>query len=92
MTKNAYFINYNNRVIKKEEGVKVTGKVKWFNNEKGYGFIECENLDDIFVHYSAIIKDGYKTLKEGTFVNFKLVETSKGLQALDVTEEVMTVA
>ena len=58
----------------------------------GYGFIECENLDDIFVHYSAIIKDGYKTLKEGTFVNFKLVETAKGLQALDVTEEVMTVA
>ena len=92
MTKNAYFINYNNRVIKKEEGVKVTGKVKWFNNEKGYGFIECENLDDIFVHYSAIIKDGYKTLKEGSLVNFKLVETAKGLQALEVTDEVMTIA
>lgn len=70
----------------------MTGKVKWFNNEKGYGFIECENLDDIFVHYSAIIKEGYKTLKEGTCVSFKLVETAKGLQALDVTEEVMTVA
>lgn len=62
------------------------GKVKWFNNEKGYGFIECENLDDIFVHYSAINKDGYKTLNEGVIVNFQLVETVKGLQALDVKE------
>ena len=60
------------------------GKVKWFNNDKGYGFIECDNLEDIFVHYSAIVKEGYKTLKEGDIVNFKLVETSKGLQAIDV--------
>ncbi|MDD5865178.1 MAG: cold shock domain-containing protein [bacterium] len=60
------------------------GKVKWFNNEKGYGFIECENLSDIFVHYSVIKKDGYKTLNEGDIVNFKLIETSKGLQAQDV--------
>ncbi len=66
------------------------GRVKWFNNEKGYGFIEYENLEDIFVHYSAIIKDGYKTLKEGAIVNFKLIETSKGLQAVDVIEEVLT--
>ena len=66
------------------------GKVKWFNAEKGYGFIEYENLEDIFVHYSAIIKDGYKTLKEGAVVNFKLIETSKGLQAIDVIEEVLT--
>lgn len=66
------------------------GRVKWFNNEKGYGFIEYENLEDIFVHYSAIIKDGYKTLKEGTIVNFKLIETSKGLQAIEVSEAVMT--
>ncbi len=63
------------------------GKVKWFNNEKGYGFIEYENLEDIFVHYSAIIKEGYKTLAEGSLVNFKLVETPKGLQAVDVVEE-----
>ena len=61
------------------------GKVKWFNNEKGYGFIECEDLADIFVHYSAIQKDGYKTLKEHDIVEFKLIETSKGLQAIDVT-------
>ncbi|MCI8394857.1 MAG: cold shock domain-containing protein [Bacilli bacterium] len=62
------------------------GKVKWFNNVKGYGFIEYENLEDIFVHYSAIVKEGYKTLKEGELVDFKLIETSKGLQAVDVTE------
>ena len=67
------------------------GKVKWFNNEKGYGFIEYENLEDIFVHYSAIVKDGYKTLSEGSLVNFKLVETSKGLQAIDVVEEQKTI-
>lgn len=68
----------------------MTGKVKWFNNEKGYGFIEVENLEDIFVHYSAILKDGYKTLKEGAIVDFKLIETIKGLQAIDVSEKVMS--
>ena len=68
------------------------GKVKWFNNEKGYGFIECDGLDDIFVHYSAINKEGYKTLKEGDIVNFKLIETTKGLQAIEVvTEQLSTV-
>ncbi len=68
------------------------GKVKWFNNEKGYGFIECNDLEDIFVHYSAIHKEGYKTLKEGDIVDFKLIETSKGLQAIDVaTSELTTV-
>lgn len=66
------------------------GKVKWFNNVKGYGFIEFDNLEDIFVHYSAIVKEGYKTLKEGEVVDFKLIETSKGLQAVDVTEVEMT--
>ena len=66
------------------------GKVKWFNNDKGYGFIKNGDLEDIFVHYSAIIKDGYKTLKENSIVNFKLIETSKGLQAIDVTEEQLT--
>lgn len=70
----------------------MTGKVKWFNNEKGYGFIESEQLADIFVHYSAIIKDGFKTLSEGSIVSFKLVETSKGLQAQDVVEGQMTTA
>lgn len=66
------------------------GKVKWFNNEKGYGFIECNDLEDIFVHYSAIAKEGYKTLKEGDIVDFKLIETSKGLQAIDVSSIELT--
>ena len=70
----------------------MTGKVKWFNNEKGYGFIESDQLADIFVHYSAIVKDGFKTLSEGSIVSFKLVETSKGLQAQDVVEGQMTTA
>ena len=67
-----------------------SGRVKWFNNEKGYGFIECSNLADIFVHYSAISKEGYKTLKENEIVEFKLVETAKGLQAIDVMTVEMT--
>ena len=66
------------------------GKVKWFNNDKGYGFIEYNDLEDIFVHYSAIKKDGYKTLKEGDIVDFKLIETGKGLQAIDVEEVELT--
>lgn len=60
------------------------GRVKWFNNEKGYGFIEYTEEEDIFVHYSAIKQDGYKTLSEGQIVEFTLVETNKGLQAIDV--------
>ena len=66
------------------------GKVKWFNNEKGYGFIEYNDLEDIFVHYSAIRKEGYKTLKEGDIVDFTLIETGKGLQAIDVTQVELT--
>jgi len=61
------------------------GIVKWFNNEKGYGFIQYTDEEDIFVHYSAINQDGYKTLAEGQLVEFQLIETSKGLQALNVT-------
>lgn len=64
--------------------VKVRGRVKWFNNEKGYGFIEYKENEDIFVHYSAISQEGYKSLSEGQYVEFNLVETSKGYQALDV--------
>lgn len=68
----------------KKRGVRVVGKVKWFNNEKGYGFIEYKEDEDIFVHYSAIESEGYKTLSEGQFVEFDLIETSKGYQALHV--------
>lgn len=60
------------------------GRVKWFNNDKGYGFIEYKENEDIFVHYSAINQDGYKTLSEGQYVEFNLLETTKGYQALDV--------
>ena len=60
-------------------------KVKWFNNEKGYGFIEYNDTLDIFVHYSQIDKEGYKTLNQGDLVSFKLIETPKGLQAQEVT-------
>jgi len=59
-------------------------KVKWFNNEKGFGFIEYGGKEDIFIHYSNIEKDGYKTLKEGQLVEFELVETEKGLQAKNI--------
>ncbi len=62
------------------------GKVKWFNNEKGYGFIEYKDGEDIFVHYSAILTPGYKTLVEGQYVQFDLVRTDKGLQAKNVVE------
>jgi CspA family cold shock protein len=64
----------------------VRGKVKWFNNEKGYGFIEYKDQEDIFVHYSSILSQGYKTLVEGQYVEFELVETDKGLQAKNVVE------
>ena len=60
------------------------GRVKWFNNEKGYGFIDYKENEDVFVHYSAIKQDGYKSLSEGQFVEFRLLETTKGYQALDV--------
>lgn len=62
------------------------GKVKWFNNDKGFGFIEYNDKEDIFVHYSAILTQGFKTLVEGQYVEFDLVRTDKGLQAKNVVE------
>ncbi len=62
-----------------------TGKVKWFNAEKGYGFITDENNKDIFVHYSAINSEGFKTLEEGQSVSFEIVEKDRGPQASNVT-------
>lgn len=61
------------------------GTVKWFSNEKGYGFIEREGGDDVFVHFSAITMDGYKTLTEGQRVEFEVVQGPKGAQAANVT-------
>ena len=58
-----------------------TGIIKWFNNEKGYGFINSSNnQEDMFVHYTSIKIDGFKTLSEGQIVEFKLIKTDKGLQ------------
>lgn len=63
-----------------------TGKVKWFNAEKGYGFITTDEGKDVFVHYSAIQCDGFKTLDEGQSVSFDITESDRGPQAANVTK------
>ncbi len=60
------------------------GTVKWFNSSKGYGFISQDNGDDVFVHFQAIVSDGYKSLDEGQKVEFTVTQGQKGLQASDV--------
>jgi CspA family cold shock protein len=66
-------------------GVKISGKVKWFNNAKGYGFINEEGKsEDLFAHYSAIIMEGYKTLKAGQAVSFEIIQGPKGLHAVNI--------
>ena len=61
------------------------GTVKWFNNQKGYGFISDEQGNDVFVHYSGLNMDGFKSLEEGATVEFEVVEGAKGPQATSVT-------
>ncbi len=61
-----------------------TGKIKWFNDSKGYGFIEREGAEDVFVHYSAIAGEGYRTLQEGEEVEFDIEEDAKGPRAANV--------
>ncbi|PRX28603.1 putative cold-shock DNA-binding protein [Orenia metallireducens] len=66
--------------------MRLEGNVKWFDNEKGYGFIEREGGDDVFVHFSAIEGDGFKSLEEGQAVEFEIVEGERGPQADNVVK------
>ena len=68
------------------EGNTMTGTVKWFNNQKGYGFISDSEGNDIFVHYSGLVMDGFKTLEEGQAVEFEVTEGAKGPQATNVVK------
>ena len=61
------------------------GTVKWFNNQKGYGFISDETGNDVFVHYSGLVMDGFKALEEGQSVEFEVIDGAKGPQATNVT-------
>ncbi len=61
-----------------------TGKVKWFNDSKGFGFIEQESGEDVFVHFSAIQSEGFKTLAEGQSVEFEIAQDAKGAKAINV--------
>lgn len=67
-------------------GGQLQGTIKWFNNSKGYGFIGCVNGVDVFVHYSGIVGDGYRTLQEGDRVQFEIAQTAKGPQAINVVK------
>ncbi|MFQ5532377.1 MAG: cold shock domain-containing protein [Candidatus Methylomirabilales bacterium] len=66
--------------------VRLTGKVKWFNDAKGYGFIERPDGDDVFVHYTAIVGTGFRSLTEGQEVEFDIVDGPKGKQAANVSK------
>jgi CspA family cold shock protein len=72
--------------MRQEGAVMAKGVVKWFNDSKGFGFIEQENGEDVFVHFSSIQGDGFKTLKEGQEVSFDVVQGAKGLQAANVSK------
>lgn len=75
------------QVSAKEDGsLKVQGTVKWFNNAKGYGFIGQTDGTDVFVHYTAIAGEGYRSLQEGDAVEFEIVQGQKGPQAANVTK------
>ncbi|MCP4645162.1 MAG: cold shock domain-containing protein [bacterium] len=65
-------------------GERLRGQVKWFNNQKGYGFIVRDGTPDIFVHYTAIQMEGFRTLQQGDEVDFELLQGAKGLQAINV--------
>jgi CspA family cold shock protein len=73
-------------ILARARTMRITGKVKWFNNAKGYGFIEREGGNDVFVHFSAIQGSGFRTLEEGQAVEFEIVDGPKGPQAGNVTK------
>lgn len=73
-------------MVLKVGGNHVQGTVKWFNAEKGYGFVQVEGGNDVFVHYSAILGDGFRTLEEGERVEFDIVDGQRGPQAANVTK------
>jgi len=64
------------------------GKVKWFSNDKGYGFIEAEDGEDVFVHFTGIVGEGFKTLDEGESVSFEITDGNRGPQAANVSKNV----
>jgi len=72
--------------LSEEEDVKLKGTVKWFNNAKGFGFIGRDDGPDVFVHYSALVSEGYKSLQEGDAVEFEIVDGQKGPQAANVVK------
>ena len=78
-----FFINTKKR---RQRNKMATGKVKWFNAEKGYGFITSDEGTDVFVHYSAIQSEGFKTLDEGQSVSFDVTESDRGPQASNVVK------
>lgn len=71
---------------REEQKVKLKGTVKWFNNAKGFGFIGRDDGPDVFVHYSALLAEGYKSLQEGDAVEFEIVDGQKGPQAANVVK------
>jgi CspA family cold shock protein len=85
LERSAYSIFPNNKEVYTDMAERETGTVKWFNATKGYGFITRDAGGDVFVHYSAIQSQGYRSLEEGQRVQFDIVEGKNGLQAQDVS-------
>jgi CspA family cold shock protein len=77
---------YSNKSFTFNGGITMRGTVKWFNNQKGYGFISDESGNDVFVHYSGLNMEGFKSLEEGQEVEYDVTEGAKGPQAVNVTK------